>query len=313
MIDVVRLGTYTIDYKKPPSGSPRNPRVDSNGFLWVHGDNGFYVYRTEGPDIRELVASDTTRTNCWDSIEDASGYIHMVNSTNGINAYSWDGTTLTRIVTSAYGTVGVCTDGTYIYGNAGGMLNKLSWDGATYTCVAYKATYMNANIIHLGGYLWGATSNEDYGVAMQNVNMTSSTRYSAQTKYDPETVCTDGTYVYTDNMYPEVDSIWKFHRSGTNIVCDGSGGVHVNTRGICWDSSRSWVLASGQLSLQVNGYDTSLTQQATSLARDYINNNRGIYAGNGYIYDTSGGVSVWGYGDAGWQGSNRAQTIWTTP
>lgn len=315
MIDLVRWFTSSTDNV---GTSQKRPRIDSSGYLWSHGANGFYVYRADGPDLIGPLASDLTRTSCWGSIQLGS-YVHMVTANNGVNAYSWDGTTLTRITSAAYGTVAICTDGTYIYTGGARKVHKLSFDGSTYTLVATYTHETSTNIydmVHLGGYLWMP----DYGLdrlRRQAVAITAAGSYYETSGYTPEQVCTDGTYVYTDNTYPNSGSVWKFQAGvGTTITKVASGGdsaYYDNTRGVCWDATRSYVVVSGLLNDVVKAYSTSLVKVAESLARDNGESNRGCSAANGYIYDTTDGVTVWGYGDTNGQSGSRAQAVWTTP
>jgi hypothetical protein len=213
----------------------------------------------------------------------------------------------------------LCTDGTYIYGNTGTRLYKLTWDGSDYTEDSNKILDLSYSLVYMDSRIWGAgnlaTPPYTSALIMQNPNLTLGAVYYTGTDYDPEEVCTDGTYVYTDNMDANGGSVWKFHRSGGSIVNDGSSGVYGNTRGITYDSNRDWVVASGQLTENVKAFDTSLNLTGLSLARDYITNDRGIgVSSGGFIWDTGGGVTSWLYGDSAYNNNPaRAQVVWTTP
>ena len=303
--------TFTKTYTAPEGAAksyPKYPRVHSDGTIWVHGSSGLYIYRPDGSTLR-LVASDT-RAPALRSVEDAAGYIHVsFSSTN--QAYTWDGTTLSNV--SA--TVEIkAADSTYIYRTNGSQIVRSTYDGSTVTDVG---TYALTDVTSINNLMCfgdthifattGSTSLDEDKMIFMVYNFSNQDSYTSSI-YWPEDMCTNGTYIYTDNTRDGYNSIYFFIPNPSSpwiLNGPGSGGEHYNTRGICYNADDTTLITSGLLDSKVKEYAVvdleTLLGISTSADSNY--SAFGICYLNGYIYNTTNGTSVWGASSKVFSGS----------
>lgn len=341
MIDYNKIFADSIDYVSgdffniPPMPYPFTaPLTDDGKWLLSCGINGLRIYAAEGGTLHQA-AYDNTRPNTYWAAGNNT-YVFSYNSGIGVSGYSWNGVTLTFLRTGAFGGPIITdpTDNSYIY--SGNVFSRwqlyyiggLGWRwrvDKSEDLIGPPGPLASYGMLYDAGYMWatqtgGGASPGDplyclslYDTATMEVVNQYSTGYDSSASYHPYCACTDGTYIYTDNGQTGTrNRIWKFHRSGSNIIFDGSAGSSsTKTLGITWDSITQTVITQDSNTGLLKGYTPSLIQVRQTASRFLGGTSAlGLAADKGYIYSTLGGISVWASAD---MASNRMQTIWTTP